>query len=151
MLSKPNHGWTTITVFGKTLGHASYVDDVANMTLDAFINYFTNNEFGLSLSYDAEGYNFGLFLWNDDLYSIDSRYDSVSSLEPKTFAPIHDTMSILAKELVSDVLESLTEWSFWNPGTESEEEAVIEREILELKCLVLQQKLKEKEGVKNES
>lgn len=56
MLSKPQFGWTDITI-GDWTGKLSYIDDVPVVLLNAFCNVFSNQE-PEGIYFDAEGINY---------------------------------------------------------------------------------------------
>ena len=74
MLEKPWCGWTNVSIGEIKMGSASYIEDVPMNCIEAFINYFSlKSKLGLAfhLTFDAEGYSFGIMQFNDDLYSVD--------------------------------------------------------------------------------
>lgn len=75
MLSLPIAGWVTVTINHTVIGNASYLDDVPSIVLDAFISCLndmatTDLPTHLSITFDAEGYQFGCVVWNRTLYLI---------------------------------------------------------------------------------
>ena len=56
MLSKPQFGWTDITI-GDWTGKLSYIDDVPVVLLNAFCNVFSNQKPEV-VCFDAEGVNY---------------------------------------------------------------------------------------------
>lgn len=56
MLSRPQHGWTTISI-GSFKDRASYMTDVSTDCLDAFI-YGTEKGVPVTIYFDAEGYGY---------------------------------------------------------------------------------------------
>lgn len=148
MLSKPKHGWTTIEVFGVQLGTASYLYDVPMLTLDAFIQYFSNiqeqEKASLSITYDAEGYSFGLVTWNDTIYAIDDCGDTepfVRLSEVKTkdgqYVSVKEGLQVLGAELIDDIQSNIDDWAWWNPDTETQKEANNQKILLIEKCSIL--------------
>lgn len=149
MLSSPRAGWTEVTVFGKTYGEASYIDDVPIMTLNAFINYFSSfsNGYGaFSLSYDAESYSFGLVEWNGELYAVNNTGDTEPYLciekikDPENpHVGARPILMKLADELLEDISENIDAWTYWDElGIESLAEAKERRLLLWDKINVLQ-------------
>lgn len=148
MLSKPKHGWTTIEVFGNRIGAASYLDDVPILTLDAFIQYFSNiqeqGDASFSITYDAEGFSFGLVTWNDTIYAIDNCGDAepfVRLLEVKTkngqYVSVKEGLQALGTELIDDIQSNIDDWAWWNPGIETQTEANNQKISLLAKCGIL--------------
>lgn len=108
MLSKPKHGWTTVTVDGRTLGSASYCTDVPNDTLTAFIKYFKKGR-PINIVYDGEGTEFGLVTFDDQLYAI---YIDDNGLP--TINEIDATVKDLALEVIDDIRSNPRAWAEWN-------------------------------------
>ena len=142
MLNTPRYGWTTVTVLQTTLGSASYLDDVPNMVLDAFIQYFQaladNHYTSFSLTFDGEGNHFGLFTFNNTLYQIDdtgTEADSYLNIQEVTqevddIIEYFDEKTILRKlalEVYHDIQNNLMIWAKWNPDDESTESELQEK------------------------
>ena len=120
MLGKPEAGWTDITIGSQYIGTASYLDDVPVETMDAFLKYYQGAPF--QVTYDAEGYHFGLFTFDGLVYIVDNKSDNeeintkVIESEKEYFGGYISEEYIihtLAKECVNDVREHIDGWVDW--------------------------------------
>ena len=117
MLSKPKHGWTEVTIFNRQLGNASYITDVPVDMLEEFIEWFIGEEDHRSrihISFDAEGYEFGLFIWNGDLYSIVQTDQAIcTNLCQSKGQTTMEIMCALGRELIADIRNNMDDWVDW--------------------------------------
>lgn len=131
MLSKPDAGWTDVTM-ELFSGRASYVTDVPIDFLDAFINlYETGN--GI-ITCDEEGSEFIIIL---------SGYCYVTYViadrEELSLYRIETKIKDLANELIADISKHLDEWVKWLPNTD---EDMNENDIKERRRLILSKIMK---------
>lgn len=111
MLSRPENGWTDITI-GEWTDRASYVSDVQIDLLDCFIKVFKDNN-SHCVSCDAEGWEYIIVIDLNAIHIIESKdtyeYYSYDFMENNT------TLKDVAKELYNDIKENLDAWSVWEP------------------------------------
>lgn len=153
MLSLPIAGWVTVTINNTVLGAASYLDDVPSIVLDAFISCLndmatTDLPTHLSITFDAEGYQFGCIVWNRTLYLVNNAkneppyvnltevpVDDLADYPPddSTDYPVDDSVDYstdnldkylvtLAHEVYNDIHDHLDKWCRYNPDAFDSEE-----------------------------
>lgn len=105
MFTKPEHGWTNLQL-GDFSQRASYLTDIPNDCLDAFI-YALHNNVPAVVYFDAEGWNFHL---------VSSWYRSyvIVDKDETTVYAIDKTMFKLAKELINDIENNFDIWLGWD-------------------------------------
>ena len=120
MLGKPDAGWTDIKIGTQYIGTASYLDDVPIDTLDAFLKYYQGAPF--QVEYDAEGYHFGLFTFDGNVFIVDNKSDDdeihtrIVKSETDYFGgyeTAEKVIHVLAKECVNDIREYIDGWVDW--------------------------------------
>ncbi|MFN2938467.1 hypothetical protein ACKX2D_05390 [Lachnospiraceae bacterium YH-ros2226] len=137
MLSLPIAGWVTVTINNTVLGAASYLDDVPSIVLDAFISCLTDMATTdlpthLSITLDAEGYQFGCLVWNRTLYLVNNAKNEPPYLN-MTEVPVDDLadyppdnlgkyLVTLAHEVYNDIHDHLDDWCHYNPDAFDSEE-----------------------------
>ena len=106
MLSKPQFGWTDITI-GDWTGKLSYIDDVPVVLLNAFCNVFSNQKPEV-VCFDAEGVNYWIVF--DLLDTI-----IITEDENCQYSVSHQDIDIkeLSLELCNDIHTNLDEWTHW--------------------------------------
>ena len=148
MLGKPKFGWTQISVGNHAIGYASYLDDVPDLMLRAFIDYLKDKK-NFMVTFDAEGYEFGIFSFAEDLYTADNgtrdgtlRATLVRSEEIglEQYAGLDAMVRKLAKEAVDDVRKNIEDWVTWLPEADefSEERKAFRRKSLLVKCNIVE-------------
>lgn len=123
MFTTPEHGWTNLQL-GDFSQRASYLTDIPNDCLDAFIHALQNNVPAI-VYFNAEGWDF---------YLVSSYYQTYIILDidnVKTFV-IDKNKNNLAKELINDIEKYLEEWVNWE-CYDDKEETEIEKRRNELK------------------
>ncbi len=137
MLEKPAHGWTIVRIGENEIGAASYLDDVPLMCLDAFITYLgPANSRGqhwhflpFGLTFDAEGYHFGLAEFDDTLYVVHNASESGSLVTEEVNAEelmldrsayAADVVRALAKECAEDISRYMEDWVMWEPAMDDD-------------------------------
>lgn len=112
MLSRPENGWAEIQI-GTFKKEVSYLTDVPNDLLKAFISFFENGA-GVA-SFECEPYEFDLvfsFTFTGGVKGMAYIMDSEQKLFYEEISVIQ-----LAKEFVSDIKTDLLVWSSWNENT----------------------------------
>lgn len=133
MISNPMHGWCNFKL-QKFTGHPSYITDVPLDLLDAFINFYTKG-YG-AVVFDEEGsfftflitdYNYGIYIIEDKEKPVLHVFDEI-------------TVTDLADELIKDLENDITGWSYFMVACD-EEEIKLHREIIQQKIKELKQLL----------
>ena len=104
MLTKPQYGWTYL-IFPNFSERASYLTDVPNDCLDAFIYALQTNNPAV-IFFDAEGFDFHL---------VSSYYESyviIDSDNTKIYT-FEKNIKELAEELVNDIQRDFNDWLNW--------------------------------------
>ena len=130
MLSKPIHGWSTITV-GNYKKSGSYLTDIPMDCLNAFISSLKYN-IPAAIYFDEEGTEFNLVSFHDDTYIIEEKD------EPKLIK-VDISFNKLAEELIDDIESNIGEWINWmdySPIDEESREKELSYKINELKKLL---------------
>lgn len=138
MLTKPDHGWTNLQI-GQFSERASYLTDVPNDCLDAFI-YALQNKVPITVFFDAEGWDFHL------VASYYQSYVIVDKDDAKMFA-FDKTVLELAKELYEDINNNFDSWVNWESydDDDTDEEKEIKTETLVAKLNQLNIEISKKE------
>lgn len=133
MLSKPRHGWATITIEDWS-DRLSYLDDVPFMLLDAMI-WSCREHQPASVRFDAEGYDY--------IIVFDWLYTYIIELKDKTkMLEFHIDRDDLAKQLIRDIKNALQEWAgFVDYGDMTGVEKEYRKLCLESKCMELEELL----------
>jgi hypothetical protein len=118
MLTKPNHGWTNLQI-GDFIERASYLTDIPNDCLDAFI-YALRNSNPAVIFFDAEGWDFHL------VASYYQSYIIVDKDDTKVYV-FEKTIKELAKELYEDIKNNFDDWLNWDLYDTVEEKEENER------------------------
>jgi len=105
MLTKPKHGWTNLQINDFT-ERASYLTDIPNDCLDAFIYALEKNKPAV-IFFDAEGWDFHLVTTHYQSYVI------VDKDEAKVYV-IEKDIKELAKELYNDINDNFEDWLEWD-------------------------------------
>mgnify|MGYP001027098604 CR=1 FL=1 len=104
MLSKPEHGWADVEI-GDFRGRASYLTDVPNDCLDAFIYALANNA-PTVIYFDAEGWEY---------YLVASYWNSYVITDKDSAEVYYSDLSYraLANELIDDIENNIDDWANW--------------------------------------
>lgn len=125
MLTKPEHGWTNLQI-GDFSERASYLTDVPNDCLDAFIHALQNGNPAV-IFFDAEGWDFHL------IASYYCSYIVVDKDKAEVFM-VDKTIKELAKELYEDINNNFDDWVNWESyEDDTDEEKAIKKEMLTTK------------------
>lgn len=126
MLSKPVHGWATITI-GSWSDRISYLDDAAFLLLDSMILSCKEHQ-PASVRFDAEGWDYiVIFDWLETHIIEQKNTNELISFN------IH--RDVLAKELVKDIQENIKDWAaFVDYGDMTEEDKADREKELLCKC-----------------
>ena len=130
MLTKPAHGWTNLN-FSNFLERASYLTDIPNDCLDAFIYALQTNNPAV-VYFDAEGFDFHLVSSFYRSYIIRDKEDNTVD----TYVIEKDIIE-LAKELVYDIENDFDAWLQWEYYDDSEEYAETNKEKFKEKLSLL--------------
>ena len=112
MLSKPEHGWTNVSI-GDFKYSASYITDVPVICLKAFINGYPSS-LPITIRFDAEGYEYLLIV---DYYATHIITDKDAGIiENQDYSLISFAINPydLAKELINDIESNLEGWVQWD-------------------------------------
>ena len=124
MFTIPRNGWTNLN-FDKISLRASYLTDIPNDCLDAFIYALKTNNPAI-IFFDAEGYDFHLISSYYRSYIIVDKEDN----NVDTYV-IEKGIIELAKELVNDIQRGYDDWLNWD--CDDEEYAEVNREVFKEK------------------
>ncbi len=133
MLINPRHGWASV-IIGNFNERASYLTDIPNECLDAFI-YARENGVPAVVYFDAEGYNYHL---------VASYFESFIIIEKDKPETHHFDLSLidLADELISDIEQNIDEWADWQSYNQYDDEELkknkrkLEQKVWKLKQLL---------------
>ena len=128
MFTIPRNGWTNLN-FDKISLRASYLTDIPNDCLDAFIYALKTNNPAI-IFFDAEGYDFHLISSYYRSYIIVDKEDN----NVDTYV-IEKGIIELAKELVNDIQRGYDDWLNWD--CDDEEYAEVNREVFKEKLSML--------------
>lgn len=150
MLSKPNAGWTDITIGDIMIGTASYIEDIPVNVLNAFIEYFNeDNCLNFSIEFDAEGYFFGLVEFNGELFVINNQTgEKIPNMTKVSTDALRKILGKLAVEVIQNIQENMMSWVLWDfDDLEYKNDKKVEerKNLLNKKCDLLASQLREKE------
>ena len=129
MLTTPQDGWTYLQLENFS-EHASYLTDVPNDCLDAFIYALRTNNPAI-VYFDAEGFDFHLVSSYYRSYIIRDREDN----SVDTYVIEKGTIE-LAKELVNDIQRDFDDWLNWESYDDGEY-AEVNRDVFKEKLSLL--------------
>jgi hypothetical protein len=112
MLSKPSYGWTRVTL-GPFNGPASDFTNVPNECAEAFI-YSLKNDTPACITFDAEGWDFMV---------VSDYHESVVMVfkdEKPEIIKVGIGKYQLAKELLKDLENNLSDWASWYDEEDAE-------------------------------
>lgn len=106
MLSKPQFGWTDITI-GDWTGKLSYIDDVPIVLLNAFYNVFSNQKPEV-VCFDTEGINYWIVF---DLFDT----IIVTEDENRQYSVSHQNTGVrnLGMQMWNDIVYEMECWVRW--------------------------------------
>lgn len=107
MLSKPEHGWTDITI-GTFTERASYLDDIPVICLKAMIVAYQNPSIPFCVNFDAEGWEYTVVSNWHETHVFTNKND------PEELFLFNVSCSQLANELVKDIEDDLDGWVMWD-------------------------------------
>jgi len=129
MFTKPQDGWTHLN-FENFSERASYLTDVPNDCLDAFIYALQTNNPAV-VYFDAEGYDYHLISSYYRSYIIRDKEDNKVNIHV-----IEKGIIELAKELVSDIEKDFDDWLNWECYDDGEY-AEVNRDVFKEKLSLL--------------
>lgn len=106
MLSKPQFGWTDITI-GDWTGKLSYIDDVPVVLLNAFYNVFSNQKPEV-VCCDAEGMNYWIVFDLSDTIIITEDENCQYSVSRQNVG-----VRELGMQMWNDIYRELKDWAYW--------------------------------------
>lgn len=128
MFSKPQNGWSTVTLNDVVIGAASYIEDVATDTLTTLISYLKGELTHFELMYDGEGYDFGISQIFNELYAVSNKSEDLKILfkiDPNyEDSSTMETIRKLAKEIYEDFTKDFNEWLVFYIDNDCEEELI---------------------------
>lgn len=110
MLSRPEHGWATISLGAHQLP-VSYIQPVSEMLLTAFIRALSTRS-AADVTFDAEGTK-----WRMEV-GYETRLTLLGRLPETHVIPV--SAAALAREALADIRRDMDVWSRWNPGEPEE-------------------------------
>ena len=113
MLTKPVHGWTHLQ-FKNFSERASYLTDIPNDCLDAFIHALQTNNPAI-VYFDAEGFDYHLISSFYRSYIIRDKEDNKVDIYV-----IEKDILELAKELIDDIQKDFDAWLNWESYDDGE-------------------------------
>ena len=129
MLTKPIHGWTILQL-GNFSERASYLTDIPNDCLDAFIHALQTNNSAI-VYFDAEGFDYHLISSFYRSYIIRDKENNKVDIHV-----IEKDILELAKELVNDIQRDFDKWLNWESYDDGEY-AEVNREVFREKLSLL--------------
>jgi len=130
MLTTPIHGWAHLQ-FENFSECASYLTDVPNDCLDAFIYALQTNNPAI-VYFDAEGFDYHLLSSFYRSYIIRENEDNKVDIHI-----IEKDILELAKELVDDIQTDFDTWLKWECCDDSGDYAEVNREVFKEKLSLL--------------
>ena len=128
ILSKPEHGWTDITI-GKWTDRASYLTDVHLDFLKCLIRFFETNS-PSCFQCDAEGWNYTIVISDNYVHTIEEK----DEIEFYSFDFYEENITIkdFARMVYNDILTYIDDWSCWDPCTDLNDMGDIENSKKEI-------------------
>lgn len=128
MLTKPDCGWTTVTL-GDFTDRASYLTNVPDDLLHALI-YGIETYSPTSVQFDAEGWDYTITFRPLETYIVRIKE------EPELFV-IDMGIYEIAREVLEDIEGDLDAWVKWDEDFYCENEISLKEKILRLKWLII--------------
>lgn len=126
MFSIPKHGWVTLTI-NDWSDRASYLTDVPQDILEGCIAFLKNPARPVSVSFDAEGWEYILIIDHYNTYVIESKD------EEKLYHFERSGIKLI-EEIYKDISDNLYDWSLWS--FDSDRDGQREKDEKEIKCLL---------------
>ena len=134
MLSKPEYGWSEITI-GHWHDRCSYLDDVPYMLLDA-VDYTNRTHRPSVVKFDAEGWEYIIVF---DMTNV--HVNTCDFYGEYRYTTVDVNLCNLIRELVADIRRDLDAWAEW--GDHLSEYEINERKLdLAIFCNVVEKRLK---------
>jgi len=133
MLSKPEFGWSRITI-GDWSDRCSYIDDVPFMLLEAMEESCRCNK-PVSVKFDAEGWWYLIIF--DDFWT----YIIEEADETKLYR-IEIDRDELAKELIADIRKYIDYWTEWDGYCENADYIEERKKDILILCDVVEKRLR---------
>jgi hypothetical protein len=126
MLSRPEHGWSTVTI-GRHKLDVSYIEPAAEMLVMTLIQALTCKE--ASVTFDAEGWH-----WRLDFSGDETRLTLMSSVTKTHVIPM--TAREMAREVLGDLRRDMDAWSSFCSWSAADQEAELTRLCNQLERLL---------------
>ena len=135
MLSKPQFGWTDITI-GDWTGKLSYIDDVPVVLLNAFYNVFSNQKPEV-VCFDAEGVNYWIVFDLLDTIIITEDENCQYSVSRQNVG-----VRVLGMQMWNDIYRELKDWAYWaiddnNAKDYDERKELLHNKLQQLEDIIL--------------
>ena len=124
MLTKPQHGWSTITI-GHWSDRCSYLDDVPYLLTQA-VDASCRTHMPQSVEFDAEGHEYIIVIGDYHTHII------VSNDDAHSYYTVDVSNKELCRQLIDDIRENIDGWAAW-PSHIACRPAMYEDEIRERK------------------
>ena len=122
---------------------ASYLTDVANDFLDALLQFFSSdNILSFGITFDGEGYNFGIISISEDLYA----YTTATATGMPDLHILYedrllqDAVKDISRQVCNDIITNIEEWASWKVSEEKEEaernKEILLKKIIKLKAVL---------------
>lgn len=126
MLTRPEHGWSTVTI-GRHKLDVSYIEPVAEMLVTALIRALTCDE--ASVTFDAEGWR-----WRLDFSGDETRLTLMTSVVKTHVVPM--TAREMAREVLADLRRDMDAWGGFCSWSGADQEADLTRLCDQLEALL---------------
>ena len=113
MLSKPENGWSKLTI-GDFTQRVSYINDVPLKLLDA-IDYTIRTSLASTVEFDTEGYDFLI------TFTITHMHIILQTKDDYEYQKFDRTIFDISKEIISDIRENLIEWAEFKFSVDKDE------------------------------
>lgn len=126
MLTRPEHGWSTVTI-GRHKLDVSYIEPVAEMLVTALIRALTYDE--ASVTFDAEGWR-----WRLDFSGDETRLTLMTSVVKTHVVPM--TAREMAREVLADLRRDMDAWGGFCSWSGADQEPDLTRLCDQLEALL---------------
>jgi hypothetical protein len=132
MFSKPEYGWTDVTV-GDFTCRASYLEDIPVMCMKAFTNALSPYPTPACMLFDAEGWYFYIVSSFNQTFVIEEiENDSIADRRLRKY---NVKLTDIAQEVINDIEQYFEEWINWECWKPLSEDEYNERKTLLTKML----------------
>lgn len=141
MLSKPEHGWSRITI-GDWSDRCSYIDDVPFELLGALETSCRVNQ-PVAVKFDAEGWDYIIVFDQFETHIISTRVGIFSFDDDCCYSyyTIEIDREELAKELIADIRKYIDYWTEWDGYCENADYVEERKKDLLTLCDIVERRL----------